>query len=175
MIPTDFVGTLPGWATFVALLTIGLRWEILRRRTSTERLTAEANADVSVGGILAAEVKNLRERLDAQAIRFRSEIDALTISNRRALDDMEARHGKATEASEKRHEECLLDRENLRGEVSSLRSEADILRSEMSGLARVIAQASIDRVIMLGGDVPQEIKDAAERAQHFIDGERGKE
>jgi hypothetical protein len=162
---TDFLGTLPGWLTSFfsgGLLIAALRFVVQNRKVNVERLAAEAAAELGVGNLYAAEVTALRDRLDSQSKRFGDAIAEMERRHREALGDIDRMHRDAMRASEQRHEECLKDRENLRGEVT-------VLRDEINGLVRVITQASIDRVVMLGDDAPFEIRDAAYRAQKVLD------
>lgn len=164
MTTPEILGTIPGWITSGGILTligILLRNQVQNRRLGIDKLAAEAVADVSVGGLLATEVKELRDRLDKQSTKFEAALDAVKKQHADAMDEQDRRHRDAMDASERRHEECLKDREGLRGEVS-------ILRDEINGMVRVITQASIDRVVMLGDVVPNDIKDAAARAQQLI-------
>ncbi len=143
MIPADFIGTLPGWGTLLAIVTMGLRWEILRRRASTAHLAVEITDQANIRDHYSREVAALRK----------------------ALSDQEDRFRKIIAASDERHEECEAARTQLHNEVS-------VLRKEIDGLIRVIAQASIDRVVMLGDNVPVEVREAAARAQTYIKGEK---
>jgi hypothetical protein len=142
----EFIGTIPGWITSAGVLTmLGLlfRWQVQNRQIGQ-------GDTLNIRDHYAKEVASLRARLDTQAGQFRQDLDA-----------MDKRYREIIGQSEKRHEECLNDRDKLRQEVG-------ILRDEINGLVRVITQASIDRVVMLGEDVPEDIRAAAERAQHYI-------
>lgn len=157
MIPVDFTGTLPGWITAGAVISIFgmmLRNQVHNRKLGIERFSAENVAAGAIGELYAEEVKALRTRLDDHS-RMAKE----------ALADMEARYKALLEESNHRHDECERERVKLHSEVA-------VLRKEIDGLVRVITQASIDRVIMLGDDVPEDIRSAAFRAQQFITAER---
>lgn len=149
MLDTSVLGTLPGWITSGGvLMMIGLllRWQIQNRQIDT-------GDNANIRDHYAKEVASMRESLHKQSQRFREDLDA-----------MDKRYREMLLASEQRHEECLADRDGLRQEVG-------ILRDEINGLIRVITQASIDRVVMLGEAVPAEIREAASRAQAYINKE----
>jgi hypothetical protein len=152
VIGSEFLGTLPGWLTSAGVLTmVGLllRWQVLNRQIGQ-------GDTINIRDHYAKEVGSLRSSLHAQAARFRDDLDA-----------MDKRYREILASAEERHEECLADRDKLRQEVG-------ILRDEINGLVRVITQASIDRVVMLGDVVPIEIKEAAERAQDYINKENAR-
>ncbi|MES2902695.1 MAG: hypothetical protein V4696_00775 [Pseudomonadota bacterium] len=153
------MGTIPGWITAgstVTLLIAFMRMGILGRKVDVEALATKNLDAENIRDHYAKEVAALREALIRQSTKFREDLAA-----------METRYRELLDHSDHQHRECLEDRDKLRGEVG-------VLRNEIDGLVRVIAQASIDRVIMLGDAVPEHIKEAAERAQAFIAKERQK-
>lgn len=173
MIPTDFAGTLPGWITAVStstgvvtLITMYWRRGIAIRKLGIEKAIADNVDAADIRDHYADEVQKLRDRLDKQAESFRGRLDEIDGHYRDIISKLEQRYTEASKAAQIRHEECMADRDKLRNEVS-------ILRNEINGLVRVITQASIDRVIALGDDVSDEIKEAAARAQAYI-AEEGK-
>jgi hypothetical protein len=148
----DLLGTIPSWITSAGILTmlgLLLRWQIQNRQIG-------AGDTANIRDHYAKEVASLRASLHSQANQFRQDLDA-----------MDKRYRDIIAASEERHEECQADRDKLRQEVG-------ILRDEINGLVRVITQASIDRVVMLGENVPEDIKAAAARAQQYISNEAKK-
>jgi hypothetical protein len=164
MIPGELLGTLPQWLTaagMASLFGLILRWQVVNRKLGIERMSAASAAELGVGSLYAAEVQALRARLDSQSERFSRALSEMEARNSEALAEQERRHQAAIAASEERHEDCLKDRDSLRGEVS-------VLRNEINGLIRVITQASIDRVVMLGDSVSIDVKEAAARAQEMI-------
>jgi flagellar motility protein MotE (MotC chaperone) len=153
MIPMDFVGTLPGWITAGSMVTLlGL---ILRYRLGSRKLDLEKNAQIqvdeqSIRDHYAKEVARLTQKLDDQSTAFRKD-----------LLDIEERYRKLLEEEEERHRVCLSDRDALRKRVADM-------EDEWRGLIRVITQASIDKVLMLPGDLPDDIKGAADRVEEMI-------
>jgi Aconitase A len=159
MIPSDFVGTLPGWITagsLVTLLGFLLRNQVANRKIGVDRLALDNAAAATIGNLYAEEVKALRLRLDENSKAFRAQ-----------LTEVEERYKELLKDSDRRHDECERERVKLHNEVA-------VLRKEIDGLVRVITQASIDRVIMLGDEVPEHIREAAQRAANFIAVEQDK-
>lgn len=174
MIPADFAGTLPGWITaiststgVVTLITMYWRRGIALRKLNIEQKIADNVDAADIRDHYADEVQKLRDRLDAQSLGFKARLDENDEHYRGIIDRLERRYAEAAEASQQRHEECMADREKLRSEVG-------ILRNEINGLVRVITQASIDRVIALGEEVSDDVRQAAERAQQYINEENNK-
>jgi hypothetical protein len=77
------------------------------------------------------------------------------------LQEIEARYRQLLADSEKRHEECQRDRDALRDRIG-------FLEDELRGLIRLIAQNSAGRVLKMGDDVPQDIREAAERVENIL-------
>jgi hypothetical protein len=144
-VSSDLLGTIPQWLTGGAVVTfVGL---LLKR-------------DVQVRGLKNADSADIRDH-------YADEVGQLSEQFRNALTDLEKRYRDALEESEQRHQKCLDDRDLLRERVNQL-------EDELRGLIRVITQASIDRVLMLGDDVPQDIREASERVEAIIK-ERGRQ
>jgi hypothetical protein len=66
------------------------------------------------------------------------------------------------DAAEDKHDKCLADRDALRDRLVKV-------EDELTGVYRLIAQASRDKVLLLGDDVPEHIRAAAVRAGAAID------
>lgn len=155
----EILGTIPGW--IMAFATSGILGLLLRHKIQAGRLALDGerlamDGDVNIRDHYAKEVAALREQLNNQSRKFREDLQALDDRWRNLLKE-----------SEDRHEECLKDRDALRGRVNTL-------EDELRGLIRVITQASIDRVLMLGTELPDDIRAAAERVEEIIK-ERGRE
>lgn len=162
-IPHDVLGTIPGWITsagVLALLTLMSKHYLAARKLQQEGSAigqAQSDArDADIRDHYADEVRQLRDKLDKQNDQFRADLNELESRYRRALDE-----------SEKRHQQCMDDRDILRQRVT-------LLEDELRGLIRVITQASIDRVLMIHEELPQDIREAAARVEAIIT-ERGRE
>ena len=171
MISAEFIGTIPGWITaiststgVVTLVTMYWRRGIALRKLNIEQNIADNMDAADIRDHYADEVQKLRERLDTQAKGFREQIAEIDGHYKDIIERLEKRYTDASDAAMKRHEECMADRDKLRNEVM-------ILRNEINGLVRVVTQASIDRVIALGDDVSDDIREAAMRAQKYIEQE----
>lgn len=134
-------GSLAGWITalsatgvFGVVLTFLLKWRGM-----------SLGEDESIRGHYAKEVQRLTDKIES--------MDKLW---RKQLDDVEARANKRIEESELRHEECLADRDALKKRITEL-------EDDITGLVRLIAQNSAEKVLHLGDDISPHIRSAAER------------
>lgn len=153
MLTPDFLGTLPGWitsASVVTLLGMLLRHHIQHGRLTLDDRAQKATSEAAIRDHYAQEVNALRGQLDRQSKSFREDLASLEKQWRDLLRE-----------AEERHEQCLKDRDALRERVSDL-------EDELRGLIRLITQASVDRVLMLGEDIPADVRHAAQRVEALI-------
>lgn len=66
-----------------------------------------------------------------------------------------------SDQADRRYEECVKERDSDRAEI-------EVLRNEIRGLVRIIAQASSDKVLKLGATMSSEALAAAERVTKII-------
>jgi hypothetical protein len=149
--------TLAGWFTAIGsmgslatLMTLLLRWDLGRGKLSIERQKQHDTDEADIRDHYADEVRQLRDRLDAQSGRFKKDLQELEDRYKRLLHD-----------SERRHDQCQEDRDQLKERVENM-------SDEIRGLVRLIAQNSANAVIRMGDDVPDDIKNAAERVELIL-------
>lgn len=154
-----FLGTLPGWITasgVTGILWIVAHWQLGVRKVAVEAQQVRVNAaqvehvdEADIRDHYADEVRQLRERLDAQAER-----------HVRRESDIEERYRKLLREADERHEACQDANKDLREEVERV-------KEELGGLRRQILRYSADGVILLEHDPTgapsQEVVAAAER------------
>lgn len=139
-----FLESVRPWISPVALLGIlGLvvRWQhgirklaIEARRVDITAAEVDLKDEADIRDHYADEVRQLRERLDAQS----------------------ERHRVILAGSEERHEQCKREREELRDDARKLK---DIV----AGLIRIITQASASKAILLDSTASTYVRDAAKR------------
>lgn len=149
----DFLGSLPAWITAGGMVTLvgvvlthlrGLRkLKIEARQVDINAVQVDKTDGADIRDHYAEEVRQLREQLNGQG----------------------ERHRLAQEASDRRHEECVREREILRDQVRAL-------KDLVSGLRRIITQASASRAIRIAGEepgeIPEDILAAAERVEELF-------
>jgi hypothetical protein len=162
------VGTIPGWITsagVVAILGLVLRWQLGLRKLKIEAAQVEITAqqvhdadEADIRDHYANEVEQLRDRLDRQSVRHRDE-----------LAEKEKRHRAERKEDEDRHRACLRDNDDLRDKLHAVKDLA-------AGLQRIITQASASRAILIAGhapgEMPEEVRAAAERVELLFQNER---
>lgn len=153
MFTNYYLGTLPqqiSALSLVALLGLVLRYRLGWRRLSIEGQKQQDTDEADIRDHYAQEVAALRQKLADMHLQFRADLLELETRYRKMLND-----------SEDRHEQCMADRDILRERVNQL-------EDELRGLIRVITQASIDRVLMIGTEMPDDIREAALRVENII-------
>jgi len=139
-----FMESVRPWISPVALtaiLGLVIKWQYGIRKLRIEARSVEIQAveiadrdEADIRDHYADEVRQLRERLDAQAGRHRDDLNAV----------------------EQRHEECRRERDDLRDDSRKLK---DIV----AGLIRIITQASASKAILLDSAASDYVRDAAKR------------
>lgn len=125
----------------LAILGIIVKWQYALRKLRIEADQVEVSAlgvrnadEADIRDHYADEVRQLRERLDAQA----------------------ARHKDVLQDSEDRHEQCKRERDEIR-------EDARKLKDIVAGLIRIIVQASASQAIRLDSSASNYVRDAAQR------------
>jgi hypothetical protein len=112
-IPSEILGTIPGWITAVTTVA-GFVWAFLRfglgwRKISVEAHQVDVNATNALNTHTAKELQSLRDQITAMGKH--------QLEREREIDD---RWRKALGESEERHDECVKQREELGRKVIAL-------------------------------------------------------
>lgn len=142
----SWAGTLPGWITSAGVL--GLLGLLVRYQLGVKKLEIEAKqVSINAAATDNADEADIRDH-------YADEVRQL----RTRLDDQSKRHGDDLEKVENRLRECRDREEEL---LDSVRA----LKDTVSGLIRIIAQASASQAISLSPAASAEITAAARRVQ----------
>lgn len=168
MIPTEFIGTLPGWIT--ALCSAGglglvvkfyLGHRAMNIKADEVRLEGRKIDNAEEANLRAHwkdEVESLRRALHEQAETYKTQLTSIQESFKASLD-----------AAEERHDKCVADRQALEGRVGELEEKIRMTNDEFHGVIRLIAANSADKVLNLPANnaLSADVAKAAERVRQI--------
>lgn len=159
--PLQALAALP----LLGIFGLMLRTWIANRKLDLETRVLDATTDTEARKILLSEVLSLREALVKQSERHRAEIGEVEDRSNTRAHEAEGRYKARAEEAEARHAECVESRDSIREE---LRVKVDALRDLVSGLRRIITQASALHAIEISENLSEDVKAAAERVDRIF-------